>query len=283
MYERNVTLTLVTNASALANNLAVQFVPLTMKALTVAVIHEGYINVIPVHNVDMRSRYIPCVESGSRPRHVSTTVTEVLWCKLGKQQVFVVASSLGVQIFNHDGRVCKFSHPCSDVPDAGGNFARGLAVIGKDKLCVGNSIGYIRIFYAVDKSDGIELTESKKCHEKAITDLTGFENGNLLVTADESGAVCLWKLKEELQLVVDFPTFGYPCSSMKLWRDYILCAYGSGHIRIFNIVTLSLVSEIAGHARWVTAIDIAPETGLFLSVSEDSFAKVWKISEDNGK
>ena len=76
-YERNLTLTLVTNASAVTNNLTVQFDPLTMKALTVAVIHEGYINVIPVHNVDMRARYIPCVESGSRPRHVSTTVTQV--------------------------------------------------------------------------------------------------------------------------------------------------------------------------------------------------------------
>ena len=77
MFERNMTLTLVTNASALTNNLAVQFDPLTMKAIAIAVIHEGYINVIPVNNAEMRSRYIPCVESGSRPRHVSTTVTQV--------------------------------------------------------------------------------------------------------------------------------------------------------------------------------------------------------------
>jgi len=49
----------------------------------------------------------------------------------------VVASSLGVQIFDEDGRVCKFSHPCADYPDVGSTFARGLAMIGHDMLCVG--------------------------------------------------------------------------------------------------------------------------------------------------
>jgi hypothetical protein len=77
MYERNRTLTLVTSASAIGNNLCVQFVPETENALTVAVIHEGYINVIPVYNSEMKAKYIPCVESGTRPRHISTSVIQV--------------------------------------------------------------------------------------------------------------------------------------------------------------------------------------------------------------
>jgi hypothetical protein len=60
-----------------------------------------------------------------------------MWCIIGQQKLFVVASSLGMQIFDEDGRVCKFSHPCLDVPDVGGSFARGLAVIGPDMLCIG--------------------------------------------------------------------------------------------------------------------------------------------------
>jgi hypothetical protein len=60
-----------------------------------------------------------------------------MWCIVRQQKLFVVASSLGVQIFDEDVRACKFSHPCTDVPDAGGSFARGLAVIGPDMLCVG--------------------------------------------------------------------------------------------------------------------------------------------------
>jgi hypothetical protein len=77
MYERNRTLTLVTSASAIANNLSVQFVPQTKTAHTVAVIHEGYTNVIPVYSSEIRTKYIPCVESGIKPRHVSTSVTQV--------------------------------------------------------------------------------------------------------------------------------------------------------------------------------------------------------------
>lgn len=77
MYERNGTLTLVTGASAIGNNLSVQFVSQSKTALKVAVIHEGYINVIPVCSSEIKARYIPCVESGTRPRHVSTSVTQV--------------------------------------------------------------------------------------------------------------------------------------------------------------------------------------------------------------
>lgn len=77
MYERNGTLTLVSSATAIANNLSVQFAPQTKTAQTIAVIHEGYINVIPVYNSEIRAKYIPCVESGTKPRHVSTSVTQV--------------------------------------------------------------------------------------------------------------------------------------------------------------------------------------------------------------
>jgi hypothetical protein len=68
-----------------------------------------------------------------------------------------------------------------------------------------------------------------------------------------------------------------------MWKDFILCAYGSGHIRVFGTQTWSLICEVAAHARWITATDMALETGYFLSVSEDSFAKVWQISKEDGR
>ena len=80
-----------------------------------------------------------------------------------------------------------------------------------------------------------------------------------------------------------FTCFRYPCTSLKMWGDFILCAYGSGHIRVFGTQTWSLVCEVAAHARWITAIDVALETGHFLSVSEDSFARVWQISREDGR
>jgi WD40 repeat protein len=80
-----------------------------------------------------------------------------------------------------------------------------------------------------------------------------------------------------------FIHFRYPCTSLKMWQDFILCAYGSGHIRVFDTQTWNLTCEVAAHARWITATDVALETGYFLSVSEDSFVKVWQISKEDGR
>jgi hypothetical protein len=52
---------------------------------------------------------------------------------------------------------------------------------------------------------------------------------------------------------------------------------------VFGTQTWSLLCEVAAHARWITAIDVALESGYFLSVSEDSFARVWQISKDDGR
>jgi hypothetical protein len=85
-------------------------------------------------------QFIPviCSYLVKKPFAVRNLLTiQVMWCAVGRQQVFVVASSLGMQIFDEDGRVCKFSHPCMDMPDTVGSFARGLALIGHDMLCVG--------------------------------------------------------------------------------------------------------------------------------------------------
>lgn len=64
----------------------------------------------------------------------------------------------------------------------------------------------------------------------------------------------------------------------------IIAAYGSGHIRLFSTSTSSepqLLVEVAAHARWITALDVAMDEGTVLSVSEDSFVKVWDIIETN--
>lgn len=69
---------------------------------------------------------------------------------------------------------------------------------------------------------------------------------------------------------------------MRVWRGLVVGAYGSGHLRVFSVDhrrrEVALTIEVAAHAKWITALDIAPESGLILSVSEDSFAKVWQLS-----
>ena len=56
--------------------------------------------------------------------------------------------------------------------------------------------------------------------------------------------------------------FSSPCSSLKLWNDVIIAAYGSGHVRLFNAATGRISAEAAAHARWITALDVTPKTGI---------------------
>ena len=41
-----------------------------------------------------------------------------------------------------------------------------------------------------------------------------------------------------------------------------------------------MLVEVAAHARWITALDLAPDSGRLLSVGEDSIVRVWQIAEE---
>lgn len=60
----------------------------------------------------------------------------------------------------------------------------------------------------------------------------------------------------------------------------VIAAYGSGHIRMFLVREPILLCEVAAHARWITALDVAPESRLALTVAEDSFVRVWQIEKN---
>ena len=53
---------------------------------------------------------------------------------------------------------------------------------------------------------------------------------------------------------------------MSIWNDLIVAGYSSGHMRVFNASTGRLHIEIAAHARWITAIDIAKKVGEVMSL-----------------
>jgi len=54
----------------------------------------------------------------------------------------------------------------------------------------------------------------------------------------------------------------YACTSVALWSDLIVGAFGSGHIRIFSSLKGSLLAEVTAHAKWINAINVAPATGM---------------------
>jgi hypothetical protein len=54
----------------------------------------------------------------------------------------------------------------------------------------------------------------------------------------------------------------FPCSSLAIFKEYIIGGYGTGHIRIFNLVTGKIIAEVCAHAQWINAIDVAEKSGL---------------------
>lgn len=51
------------------------------------------------------------------------------------------------------------------------------------------------------------------------------------------------------------------CSSVKLWNGIVAAGYGSGQIRLYEAASGALRAEVNAHARWIYALDLAPETG----------------------
>lgn len=75
------------------------------------------------------------------------------------------------------------------------------------------------------------------------------------------------------------------CTGITLKRDWLITTYGSGLIRLYNVIketpiSLILSIEIAAHARAITGYDISEKNEYLLTVSEDSYAKIWHLVKD---
>ncbi|CAG2166385.1 unnamed protein product [Oppiella nova] len=125
-------------------------------------------------------------------------------------------------------------------------------------------------------------TSNETIHKRPITDLVS-DQQNTLISSDDSGKICISSYKDSrLQPNSSFEGYnGFSCNCLALFKNYLCAGYGSGHLRVFDIQNKQIISEVSAHAKWVTAIDVAPETGLILSTSEDSFVRIWKLCEQN--
>ena len=75
------------------------------------------------------------------------------------------------------------------------------------------------------------------------------------------------------------PCFRSACTGVALTAQYIVAVYGSGHLRLFSRQSGQVRAEATAHARWITGLDLAAESGLVVTVAEDASVKVWKVSD----
>ncbi|KFO92880.1 WD repeat-containing protein 54, partial [Buceros rhinoceros silvestris] len=204
------------------------------------------------------------------------------WCVLPSRVLLVLTSQKGIQMYESDGSIMVYWHALdvTEHPPALGSlpaqavFARGIAAAAGRFICVGTSSGAVLVFDIPPKGTNITVSEVLEQHHDAITDIAAElgqapDGAGDMVTADDAGMLCIWAAGEEFILLSKIPAFGCSCSSVKLWNGIVAGRYRRGGS-----------AEVNAHARWIYALDLAPETGKLLSGAEDSFVHVWKLSRD---
>ncbi|EDO41534.1 predicted protein [Nematostella vectensis] len=280
MYVKDAPVNLKASASSLCNNLAIWPVK-EKETITYAVVHKAFVCLTNVAKGSIPTqRQVSCKGEGA---HSSSSVLQAKWCELPNRNVLVIASVKGVQMFDPDGSIMVFwqSLPPCEATEVYSQFSRGICAVGDKYICVGSSDGGIMVFDVPARGTGVKLQETLSSHNGAICDLVS--HGGKMVSSDESGHMIIWQSGGHFTQLSQIKGFGNPCSSIALLRNLVIGGYGTGHIRVFNGATGKLLIEVCAHARWINALDVAPDAGLLLSVSEDTFVRVWLISGEDDK
>ncbi|XP_048702489.1 WD repeat-containing protein 54 isoform X1 [Caretta caretta] len=265
MYRRERSVPLKSSSSALYNNLSV--LPLRDKPLTYfAAVHGSAVSLASAaaDGLSVSHRQLQATEGGLAAS--ASIVTQASWCVLPSRVLLVLTSQKGIQMYESDGSIMVYWH--------------ALDVLEPPP---GTSSGLVLVFDIPSKGTNITLSEVLEEHRDSITDIASEVGENLggaadLVTADDSGALCVWRSKEEFSLLTKISAFGWTCSSVKLWNGVIAAGYGNGQIRLYEASSGALRATVSAHARWIYALDLAPLTGKLLSGAEDSYVQIWKLS-----
>uniref|UniRef100_A0A672TVM9 WD repeat domain 54 n=1 Tax=Strigops habroptila TaxID=2489341 RepID=A0A672TVM9_STRHB len=217
------------------------------------------------------------------PRCPEPVPSQAAWCVLPSRVLLVLTSQKGIQMYEADGSVLVYWHALDVAEHPPGNAApRGAA--GSDPPCAaGTSSGPVLVFDIPPKGTNVTVSEVLEQHGAAITDIAaeqGRDGAGGLVSADDAGSLCVWSTGEEFRLVSKVPACGCTCSSVALWHGTVAAGFGNGQIRLYEAASGRLRAQVNAHARWINALDLAPETGKLLSGAEDSFVHIWKLSRN---
>ncbi|GCB78808.1 hypothetical protein scyTo_0018663, partial [Scyliorhinus torazame] len=264
MYKREKSIQIKSSASAFYNNLSI--LPITDKNLTYfAVIHGSVVNMVSASTdgLNLSHRQLQSKEGGMV--HGTSLIMQASWCVLPSRILLVLASQKGIQMYESDGSIMVYWHAL-DTPEAS----------------TGSSTGSILVFNIPPKGTNITLSEVLEQHRDPITDIAcdcteDKECVADLVSADDSGVLCIWKSGDDFKLMYKIAAYGGTCSSVKMWSGIIAAGYGSGQILIYDAAAGTVNVVVNAHARWICTLDVASISGKLLSGGEDSFLRIWRI------
>uniref|UniRef100_A0A2K6CJC0 WD repeat domain 54 n=1 Tax=Macaca nemestrina TaxID=9545 RepID=A0A2K6CJC0_MACNE len=211
--------------------------------------------------VDLEGPYEPRVRRADLGVH---------WCVLPFRVLLVLTSHRGIQMYESNGYTMVYWHAL-DSGDASPGTCRTKWGRGRECL-LGLQEGIFLIILPFHiqyrlclPGELLPVATSSDC----VADM---------VTADDSGLLCVWRSGPEFTLLTRIPGFGVPCPSVQLWQGIIAAGYGNGQVHLYEAATGNLHVQINAHARAICALDLAPEVGKLLSAGEDTFVHIWKLS-----
>ena len=231
--------------------------------------------------------------------------TQVSWCHFGKTHFLVVTTTVNIQVWDGHGTALLHVHVLETASDASDDtsagqsshcFARGIATLGTAQaqfLCAGTSSGAIVVLaHHVERGKhsfvlaSANATPSSPHVGEALTALASNSTCAQLASADNDGRVVIWDASEGDHAWAQVHTFdawrGHPCTSLEFGARFLLAAYSTGHVRIFNPAKPHILAEIAAHNRCINAIAglVTSDTFdrcVFASVGDDTMLNVWAV------
>lgn len=202
-------------------------------------------------------------------------VCQVQYAPLADQEYLVVGTQYGLlNIYDETGMRLVHSHRIFEGP----TLVRGIAHDGAQRLFVGTSRNNVHVFQVSQHSfSQLQLLSDNKAPVTAVA-----ANKQVLAVGDEDGTVLLYAL-DSLLLQHTFTNPDDAVSSIAFSNNFLLVAFFSGRVRIYDTVAKSIVAEIQAHARPIFALDVFQEKGLFALGSEDTFVSVWTLPDPAGK
>ncbi|XP_052227877.1 WD repeat-containing protein 54-like isoform X2 [Dreissena polymorpha] len=285
MYRKEKPLALKSSASLISNNLTV-LNNAEKGSINYAVIHKYLINMVcqSTDGSQVIHKQVMFKEPSAATQGTAM-IMQTKWVTLRNGRSLLVLTSLkGIQIFEYDGSAMVYWHALGDSSsEAAGestNFGRGIATVGDNLLCVGTQQGHILVFDIPVKGNSVSLANTVGGHSVAVCDLAGQDD--TLVSGDENGTILLWRVQgTSLSNTSKISMNGESCCSLSIWKGILVAAFSNGQIGVYNLSTGKIGALVNAHARWINAIDVAKETGLMVSASEDSFVRVWQLIPGN--
>jgi len=223
-----------------------------------------------------------------KSEEMKSIINEARWCRLEKQDVFVVANYEGVLVYDARGAMMMFWHgiqPKKDDLDFN-LFCRGITCVRSKYICVGSSTG--EVFIITPHKSSFQLLKTRHDHDVAITSLSATDHPSYevnFVSGDEKGAVFCYNFSEEgsISNVSQSTSDGIPCTSVKIAdNNMVIAGYMTGYIDLINSLNGVKLARINAHARILTSLDVTRKTSngnvYVISASEDTFIRVWEIS-----